>query len=156
MKRYNQPLILYHSGLKCSISTFNFPLLVPSKANNDTPVKLLITNSYLFKRTKGFSGGSIIKNTPVNSGDMGSSPRLGRSLEEEVATHSCICLENSVDRGPRWALVQGVTKRWTQLSDWACTRNDWFTPDLKPLYFTCLKFPHITKSPNQRKAIFWK
>ena len=85
------------------------------------------------------------------------SPRWGRSLEEETATHSRICLENSVDRGPWWAAVQGVTKRWTQLSDWACTRrNDWFIPDLKLLYFTCLKFPHITKSPNQRKAVFWK
>ena len=27
------------------------------------------------------------------------------------------CLENPIDRGPWWATVHGVAKRWTQLSD---------------------------------------
>ena len=29
------------------------------------------------------------------------------------------CLENSMDRGAWWAIVHGVAKSWTQLSDWA-------------------------------------
>ena len=33
---------------------------------------------------------SKIKNPPANSGDVGSIPHLGRSLEKEMATHSSI------------------------------------------------------------------
>ena len=39
---------------------------------------------------KGFPGGSVIKNPPANAGDTGSVPGLGRSQEEEMATHSRI------------------------------------------------------------------
>ena len=28
---------------------------------------------------KGFTGGTVVKNLPANAGDMGLSPRLGRS-----------------------------------------------------------------------------
>ena len=41
----------------------------------------------------GFPGGSVLKNLPANArdrGDAGSIPGPGRSLEEEVATHSSI------------------------------------------------------------------
>ena len=33
------------------------------------------------------------------------------------------CLGNPMDRGPWWATVHGVAKRWTQLSDWACKHS---------------------------------
>ena len=32
--------------------------------------------------TRGFSGGSVVKNLPANAGDAGSNPGLGRSLRE--------------------------------------------------------------------------
>ena len=32
----------------------------------------------------------VVKNPPANAGDQGSIPGLRRSLEEEMATHSCI------------------------------------------------------------------
>jgi len=38
----------------------------------------------------GFPGVSEVKNPPANAGDSGSSPGLGRSLEEEMAPHSSI------------------------------------------------------------------
>ena len=38
----------------------------------------------------GFPAGSVVKNLPANAGDAGSVPGLGRSPEEEMATHSCI------------------------------------------------------------------
>ena len=38
----------------------------------------------------GFPGGSVVKNLPANPGDTGLIPGLGRSLEEEMATHSSI------------------------------------------------------------------
>ena len=42
---------------------------------------------------------------------------LGRDdpLEKRVGTHSC--LENSIDRGARWATVHGVAKSLTRLSN---------------------------------------
>ena len=51
----------------------------------------------------GFPGGSVVKNLPANAGDtedVGSIPALGRSQEEEMATHSSILAGgNSMDRG---------------------------------------------------------
>ena len=39
-------------------------------------------------------------------------------LEEEMATHSNIlALDNPLDRGARWAIVPGVAKSWTQVSE---------------------------------------
>ena len=41
----------------------------------------------------GFPGGSVVKNQPTNTGDtgdMGSIPGSGRSLQEEMAAHSSI------------------------------------------------------------------
>ena len=49
------------------------------------PFKLLAMVNYL-----GFPGGSEVKNPPANAGDTGFIPGLGRSLKEEMATHSSI------------------------------------------------------------------
>ena len=54
----------------------------------------------------------------VNVGDTGSIPGSGGSLG---GGHGCplqySCLENSVDKGDWWAIVHGLAKSWTQLSD---------------------------------------
>ena len=77
--------------------------------------------------SKGFPGGSVVKNLPANSKnteDTGSNPGLERPPgggNSNPLQYSC--LENPVDRGVWQATVCGVTKRRTQLSDWARTRN---------------------------------
>ena len=38
----------------------------------------------------GFPDGSVVKNPPTSSGDVGSIPGLGRFPEKEMATHSSI------------------------------------------------------------------
>ena len=52
----------------------------------------------------------LVKNLPTNAGDtrdMGSSPGLERSLGEESGNLlQYSCLENSMDRGAWWAIVQ--------------------------------------------------
>ena len=74
----------------------------------------------------GFSGGTGVKNMPVNAGDaraVGSIPGSGRSSGEGDSNplqHSC--LWNPMDRGAWWARVHEVTKRRTQLRGWACSR----------------------------------
>ena len=59
----------------------------------------------------GFPGGLVSKESACNARDLGLIPRLGRSLEEGMATHSSILAWRiPVDRGAWWATVHGVTK----------------------------------------------
>ena len=59
----------------------------------------------------GFPGGSVVKNSPANAGDVGLIPGSGRSSREGNGNpFQYSCLENPVDRGALWATVQGVTK----------------------------------------------
>ena len=66
----------------------------------------------------GFPGGSELKASAWNAGDLDSIPGLGRSLGEgndNPLQYSC--LENPMDRGAWWATVHGVAKSRTQLND---------------------------------------
>ena len=59
----------------------------------------------------GFPGGSVVKNPPVNVGDVGSIPGSGRSLGEGNGNPlQYSCLEKSMDRGAWQATILGVTK----------------------------------------------
>ena len=65
-----------------------------------------------------FPGGSEVKVSACNVGDLGSIPGSGRSPGEGNGNpfqHSC--LENPMDEGAWWAAVHGVTKSRTQPSD---------------------------------------
>ena len=58
---------------------------------------------------------SVVKNPPANAGDMGSTPRLGRSPGEgndKLLQYSC--LGNPMDSGAWRATVHAVAKSWTQ------------------------------------------
>ena len=64
----------------------------------------------------GFPGGSEVKASAYNTGDLGSIPGLGRSPGEGNGNpFQYSCLENPMDRGAWWATVHGVAKSWTQL-----------------------------------------
>ena len=66
----------------------------------------------------GFPGVSMVKNLPVNAGDTGSIPGLGRSPGGGHGNPLQYAYpENSIDRGAWWATVHGVTKSWTGLRD---------------------------------------
>ena len=68
-----------------------------------------VKNSYL-----GFPSGSEGKESACSVGDPGSIPELGRCLGEgngNPLQYSCM------ERGAWWAVVYGVAKSWTQLSD---------------------------------------
>ena len=63
-----------------------------------------------------FPGGSAVKASASNAGDLGLIPGSGRSPgggDGNPLQYSC--LENSMDRGTWWATVHGVTKSWTRL-----------------------------------------
>ena len=66
----------------------------------------------------GFSGGSVVKNPPAKTGDGGLVPGLGISPREGNGNPlQYSCLGNSMDRGAWWAIVHGVKKSGTRLSD---------------------------------------
>ena len=66
-----------------------------------------------------WSSGSDGEESACIAGDLGLIPGLGRSPKEGHGSPlQYSCLENSVDRGAWWAVVHGVTKSRTRLSDW--------------------------------------
>ena len=66
----------------------------------------------------GFAGGSVVKNLPAKTGDMGLIPGLGRSPGERNGNRlQYSCLKNPKDRGTWRATVHGVTKSQTGLSN---------------------------------------
>ena len=65
----------------------------------------------------GFPGGSEVKASACNAGDLGSIPGLGRSPGEGNGNPlQNSCLENPMDGGAWWATVHRVAKSQTRLS----------------------------------------
>ena len=65
-----------------------------------------------------FPGGSEVKVSACNTGDLGLIPGSGRSLGEGNGNpFQYSCLDNPMDRGAWWATVHGVAKSQTRLSD---------------------------------------
>ena len=61
--------------------------------------------------TRGFPGGSVVKNLPVNAGDSSLIPGSGRSSGGGNGSPlKYSCLENLIDKGAWWATVQGVAR----------------------------------------------
>ena len=71
----------------------------------------------------GFPGGSEVKESACNAGDLGSIPGLGRSPGEGNGNPLHYSgLENPMDRGAWWATVHGFAKSRTRLSDFTFYR----------------------------------
>ena len=69
-----------------------------------------------------FPGGSEVKASACNEGDLGSIPGSGRSPGEGNGNPlQYPCLENPMDGGAWWATVHGVAKGRTWLSDFTFT-----------------------------------
>ena len=65
----------------------------------------------------GFPGGSEVKVSACNAGDLGSIPGSGRSPGEGNGNP----LLNPMDEGAWWATVYRVANSWTGLSDFTFT-----------------------------------
>ena len=91
----------------------------------------------LFNGTLSLGGspsGLAVKNPPANARDAGLIPESGRSPGEGNGNPlQYSCLGNSMDRRVWRAIVHGVAKSRTQLSDW--------------LYYNSNKFPHHLSIP---------
>ena len=64
------------------------------------------------------------KESACNAGDQGLIPGLGRSSGEGTSNPlQYSCLENPIDRGAWQAIVYGVTKSWTRLTNTHCKKQ---------------------------------
>ena len=78
---------------------------------------------HIFTRDLGFPGGSEVKASACNAGDLGSIPGLGRSSGEgngNLLQYSC--LENPMDGGA-WGLQSTGSQSLTRLSDFTHSLN---------------------------------
>ena len=71
----------------------------------------LINITYICISHWGFPGGSDGKESACNAGDLGSIPRLGRSLEKEMATHSSLLPGKSHGRMEEPGSLQSMGSR---------------------------------------------
>ena len=68
----------------------------------------------MWESHQGFPGGSEGKASIYNAGGVGSIPGSGRSPGEGNGNPlQYSCLENSINEGVWWAIVDGVTKSQT-------------------------------------------
>ena len=72
----------------------------------------------------GFPGGSVVKNPPVNTGDVGLIPGLGRSpVEGHGNPLQYCCLENPMDIGSWQAIVDRVSQSdTTEATEHTCIK----------------------------------
>ena len=73
----------------------------------------------------GFPGGSEVKASAYNVGDLDSIPGSGRSPGEGNGNPlQYSCLEKPMDRGAWWATVHGVEKSRTRLSNFTFINSE--------------------------------
>ena len=66
-----------------------------------------------------FPGGSDGEESACYAGDLGPMPELGRSPGKGNGYPlQYSYLKNSMDRGTWWAIVDGIAKSWTRLSEY--------------------------------------
>ena len=77
----------------------------------------------------GFPGGSEVKASARNVGDLGLIPELGRCPGEDNGNPlQYSCLENPMDGGAWQAAVHGIAKSRTQLRDFTFTYGLYYRP----------------------------
>ena len=101
-----------------------------------------------------FPGGSEVKASACNVGDLGSIPGSGRSPGEGNGNPlRYSCLENPMDRGAWWATEHGVAKSQTGLSDFTFTFFIQFAKEEMMLQKGC----HVSNVPplDLKAVYFW-
>ena len=87
---------------------------------------------------RGFPGGSEVKASASNVGDLGSIPGSGRSPGEGNGNPlQYSCLENPMDGGAWWATVHGVAQSQTPLSNLTFTFTAMESQRGAKLLYTC-------------------
>ena len=113
--------------------------------------------SYSVFYLPGLPISSVIKNLPANTADRrcGFDAWVRRILWRRAWNPlQCSCLNNPIDRGAWWATVHGVTKSWTQLSDWACTLHITYEQVVLDVLTQWVMLGSMGSTLNQQAACF--
>ena len=105
------------------------------------------THSFEFNQRLhvSFPGGSVDKNLPANTGDMGSIPGLRRSPGEGNGNPlQYSCLKNLMDRGAWQATVHRITKSQTWLK-WLSKHACMMQPDILCSIYSILLYSFLLK-----------
>ena len=86
----------------------------------------LIVLTAFHSHTRGFPGDTAVKNLPANAEDAGLIPGWGSPWRKKWQPTPVFLLENPMDRRAWRAIVLGVPKSWTWLSDWNVSRDTFF------------------------------
>ena len=107
-----------------------------------------------------FPGDSDGKKSACNVGDLCFIPGSGRSLGEGNSYPlKYSCLGNPMGRGAWWAIVHGVTKSWTQLSNqYLCNETPVKTVESEArVSFSGWQYiTHITMMQERHMSRLWK
>ena len=99
-------------------------------------------------------GGSVVKNLPANTREVGSI--LGREdpLEKEVngSPLQYPCLGNPMDRGAWWATVHRVIRSWTWLCEWTTIHSRTW---LITRHIICKHSPFCMLPLYSGDSVFW-
>ena len=103
---------------KKKLCSMNWAITLCNLGNLSFWLFLQILDDPLYYPTKGFIGGSVVKSLPAKTGDTDLIPGLGRfSGERKGNPLQYSCLKNPKDRGTWWAIVHGIAKNQTGLSN---------------------------------------
>ena len=95
---------------------------------------------FCISQWEGFPGGSEVKASASNTGDLGSIPGSGRSPGEGNGNPlQYSCLENPMDGGAWWATVHGVAKSRTRLSYLTLNYTDFLYPQIVNIYISSVE-----------------
>ena len=145
----------FNAGQQAQMLSSHSPFLpLLSKSSGILPHSL----NYLMV---GFPVGSVVKNLPINAGDVSSIPEKGRSPGEGNGNPLQFSyLENPMDRGAWQVTVPGAIKGWSQLSmDVISMIMIIIDTVIKPLLCTQENAarrrwgPHLNVSPDYGKVI---
>ena len=105
------------------ICNFKIPIHTSDQKQTSFLCDTLSTLQHIFQSCVRYPfgtcpGGSEVKVSACNAGDLGSIPGSRRSPGEGNSNpFQYSCLENPMDRGAWWATVHGVAKSWMPLRD---------------------------------------
>ena len=132
--------------------------LILCSRNSKTPQPLWATTWQLFQMLntevpRGFPGAQTLKNLPATWETWVQCVGWEDPPEEGMTTHSStVAWRIPMDRGAWWAIVHGVTRSWTWLSDQAQHSTQWFPMTQK----SCVSKRNEVMSKIGDKAIWCK
>ena len=131
------------------ICNFKIPIHTSDQKQTSFLCDTLSTLQHIFQSCVRYPfgtcpGGSEVKVSACNAGDLGSIPGSRRSPGEGNSNpFQYSCLENPMDRGAWWATVHGVAKSRTWLSNFTLAPLSWLISTILMICFCLFVSRHI-------------